>query len=429
MPMLFNSHTPVAFFCITTCNLSEYDILYKYMDKKQNKTQINNTKISDEAINAQAENVEVQEANVVETKTDENVVDLTLDNKDEVKETSVAIADNGYSGKLILVGEKKEKSKTNKFDRFWIKIWSGIVAFISTIGGWIQALILLIFRKSPPKKYCNAFVAVVMLAIILAILISPFSINSSNHEQFNVYNDGLVPVLINKGHKANEDEYIYLWGFANKKGKLVIDAKYSEVKSFRHGVAFVKLSQDNDGYLSTNWILINKKGKQKGDISIPDQQFCPVGQFSSDPNLAWVYQAGVYKYIKTNGKFAFDGAYDEAGDFINGVARVKQGSNIYFINSKGKQITEWTYDDARDMCEGLAAVKSGAKWGFINNKGKEVITRGWDAVSDFHGGYAMVKRGTTMGVIDTKGREVVDPSKNFAELQLDFDFWNGIIID
>lgn len=399
------------------------------MDKKRNKTQANNNEAKEEVVNAQNEKEIVQEANIVEPSEDENFVDLTLDAKEDVKETAVAIADNGYSGKLILVGESKEKSKTNKFDRFWLKIWSGITAIISTLGGWIQALILLIFRKSPPKKYCNAFVSVVIIAAILAMLISPFSINSSNQEQFNVYNDGLVPVLINKGHKANEDDYIYLWGFANKKGKLVIDAKYSEVKSFRHGVAFVKLSQNNDGYLSTNWILINKKGKQRGNISIPDQSFCPVGQFSTDPNLAWVYQAGVYKYIKTNGKFAFDGAYDEANDFINGVARVKQGSNIYFINSKGNQITEWTYDDARDMCEGLAAVKSGAKWGFIDNKGKEVITRAWDAVSNFHGGYAMVKRGTTMGVIDTKGREVVDPSNNFTELQLDFDFWNGIIVE
>lgn len=401
------------------------------MNKKEVKKQANKDVLQAQAVDSQDENVEIQEATVVDTVTNDTVIDLTVEKTEDVKETAVAIADTGYNGKLILVGEKKEQSKTNSFDRFWLKVWAGIVAFISTIGGWIQALILLIFRKSPPKKYCNAFVSVVLLAIILATLISPFSINSSNKEQFNVYNDGLVPVLINKGHKENSEtgEDIYLWGFANKKGKLVIDAVYTEVMSFRHGVAFVKKAQNNDGYLSTNWILINKKGKQKGDITIPDQLFCPVGQFSSDPNLAWVYQAGVYKYIKTNGKFAFDTAYDEAGDFINGVARVKQGSGIFFINSKGKVVTEQVYDDARDMCEGLAAVKSGAKWGFINNKGKEVISRAWDAVSNFHGGYAVVKRGTTMGVINTKGDLVVDTGKNFSELLLDFDFWNGINLD
>ena len=46
-------------------------------------------------------------------------------------------------------------------------------------------------------------------------------------------------------------------------------------------------------------------------------------------------------------------------------------------------LTDAIFDDARNFNEGLAAVKQGGKWGFINQQGIVVIPVKYDSVTDF----------------------------------------------
>ena len=67
------------------------------------------------------------------------------------------------------------------------------------------------------------------------------------------------------------------------------------------------------------------------------------------------------------------------------------------------------YDDALDFSEGLAAVKQSGKWGFIDKTGAEVIPFIYDVVQPFSEGLAVarIEPDGLVGFIDKSGKEVI----------------------
>ena len=49
---------------------------------------------------------------------------------------------------IIRIGEHAEAKKLNKFDMFCLKIWTYIVAIVTTIARWINTGIFKIFKKN-----------------------------------------------------------------------------------------------------------------------------------------------------------------------------------------------------------------------------------------------------------------------------------------
>ena len=289
---------------------------------------------------------------------------------------------------IIRIGEHAEAKKLNKFDMFCLKIWTYIVAFVTTLAKWINIGIFKIFKKKLPERYIVAFISVI-----------------------------IIPVYQKVGDTSTGTP-IYKWGYANKSGKVVISCQYENALEFKYGVAFVNIVKESDGIIENYWYLIDKKGNAKGDkkfyytTELGDR--LPVGQFGDDDKLAWVYVGGKYGYIGTNGKIKIDALYTDAGDFIDGLARVRSGSQEFFINTKGDQKSD-SYEKVRDFSEGYAAVKKNDLWGFINDKGDVAIETRFDNVTDFYCGYALVKSGSSYGVIDTSGKLVI-PLAEFNDI-------------
>ena len=149
------------------------------------------------------------------------------------------------------------------------------------------------------------------------------------------------------------------WGFINRKGMVVVDAKYDTVSPFSEGMAVVG----------------------KGD------------------------KFGV---IDQNGKLIIPFDYDAIHSFSEGKAVVKTGRKKFFIDQKGKTYVFGLFEDLMDFHESRAAFMTrNGKWGFIDHKGNKIVTEMYDFVWNFREQRALVKRGDLYGYIDIDGNEVI----------------------
>jgi len=124
------------------------------------------------------------------------------------------------------------------------------------------------------------------------------------------------------------DKVTAKWGYADKKGKLVIPYQYDWADSMFNGIARVNL---------------NKK----------------------------------FGFADSTGKIKITYQYDYVGRFKGGVARVKQNKKFGFINFSGRQIVPFKYDVAEDFANGSAIVGTtkgfSSSLGLIDTLGREVV--------------------------------------------------------
>ena len=127
-------------------------------------------------------------------------------------------------------------------------------------------------------------------------------------------------------------------------------------------------------------------------------------------------------YVDKNGYEIIPLKYDEAGNFSDGLAKVRIGgkygkyspildkieiedARYGYINNLGIERIPILYSHANDFSEGLAAVCMHNKWGFINRTGNVVVPLKYDCVHDFKSGFAQVfYNGKKLG-INMRGEE------------------------
>jgi serine/threonine-protein kinase len=195
------------------------------------------------------------------------------------------------------------------------------------------------------------------------------------------------------------------WGYVNRFGKLIISPLFDRAGDFEEGLAAIR-SGDKWGYVDAT-----------GKVVI-EPQFIRADDFSE--GLASV-EIGkglytVFGYVQTDGRFAINPMYGFAGRFSEGKARVKvcedetmQLCPWKFVDRGGKQVFEGSFDWAQDYSEGLALVMSGGKWGYIDETGRAVIEPRYAHAGDFHGGLARAAAGGKWGFIDTSGNWSIAP--------------------
>ena len=88
--------------------------------------------------------------------------------------------------------------------------------------------------------------------------------------------------------------------------------------------------------------------------------------------------------------------YDQADQFGNGLAPVRQNGKVLFINHSGKTMFTVPYEDAASFNEGLAVVTKQGKFGYIDTKGKIVIPLQFglnegDSIDDYSFNHAKAK--------------------------------------
>ncbi len=122
-------------------------------------------------------------------------------------------------------------------------------------------------------------------------------------------------------------------------------------------------------------------------------------------------ESGKWGYVNDKGKYIIKPRFEEAGDFIDGLARIRIHSKYGFINECGRPRIRPMFDNARDFSEGLAAVMvynsaNHPVWGYIDIRGRFIIKPQYEEAADFSDGRALVKNGDNVFYIDRMGESV-----------------------
>lgn len=123
---------------------------------------------------------------------------------------------------------------------------------------------------------------------------------------------------------------------------------------------------------------------------------------------------GKYGYIDDDGSVAIKYNYNEAFDFVDGMAKVRKGDKWGYIDQKGKETIKIKYSEIYgwdgNVCQVAMGGKlkdgilEGAKYGFIDKSGKEVLKPEYDEIGFFKDGLAYVMKGGKYGYVDKSGK-------------------------
>ena len=223
----------------------------------------------------------------------------------------------------------------------------------------------------------------------------------------------------------------FLWGYIDKTGDFIIKPRFSNACDFSEGLARVCVETEDtlSHMMRKKWGYINRSGKY-----VIEPQFDDAFDFSE--GLARVYVGNQWGYIDKTGNFVIELPFDDvyhsleldvdgflAYDFSEGLARVGDFSGyseglaragVYtgikwgYIDKTGKFVIEPQFSRAGDFCEGLARVKINGKWGYIDKTGEFIVVPQFVEAGDFSENLALVDIGpfSRWGCIDKTGKIV-----------------------
>ncbi len=182
------------------------------------------------------------------------------------------------------------------------------------------------------------------------------------------------------------------WGFLNINGDEIISFKYSYVKDFSEGIAYV--SEDYD-----KKFFIDKKGNNLFPVhQYLETKDCNEGLIIAKKDDKW---GCLDKTGKVVIPFLYSDILVRKGEIIN----VKRDRKWGGIDSTYTLIIPIEYDNAMSFREGLAAVKQNEKWGFIDKTAKIIIPIQYDAwVASFKNGFATMEMNGEKFEIDKTGK-------------------------
>lgn len=268
-------------------------------------------------------------------------------------------------------------------------------------------------QLQPNKSATRGEVAAIICQSLNLYKTVPLEYIAGGKEQFTIppemggvtnFSEGLAGAEVNKKY-----------GFINKKGDLVVAAKFDEIRNFSSGLAAVKIAD--------KWGYIDKNGK----LVIPAQYLQEPASFSED--VAKVTSEDKISFIDKTGKLLFTVTYPEAkslvvNNFSEGLAKVRSDSEkTGFIDKTGKFVIQPQPYDIGDFASGLAVINVNGKHGYIDKTGKIVIAPQFDQAQPFAEGLAAVgmKDGisSNWGYIDPTGKIVIPlqfySAQNFSE--------------
>ena len=98
---------------------------------------------------------------------------------------------------------------------------------------------------------------------------------------------------------------------------------------------------------------------------------------------------------------------------------IQQNGKHGYIDVAGRIIVSPRFNDAREFVQGLALVKLVEKWGYIDTTGNFIINPQFDEAQTFARGLALAKQNGKWGYIDAAGKFVINPqfdeARGFAE--------------
>ena len=229
-------------------------------------------------------------------------------------------------------------------------------------------------------------------------------------------------------------------GYIDKQGKVVIPLEYS--------------NQYNSSFTTTGIVVLSNGSKcgiknSKNETVLPfeyDYILDPrwlLEDAGENADYSFILKKGeLYGLANKYGDLVVPPKYDEINqDFNDGLTVVRNGYRKGYINTNGEEVIPLEYELAGNFSEGLAKVRPIREYdrynepplyigektyvGYIDKDGDNIIPFKYDAGTDFSEGLACVEIDGKWGVINKKGKYVMQP-----EVQCDdvYEFQNGIAI-
>lgn len=268
------------------------------------------------------------------------------------------------------------------------------------------------------------------ILIVSAFLFTKFSVSQS-YDLLPVRTDSLHWGYINTKGEVDikgpfDDAYFFYgerariklngrYGFIDKKGNMVIPARYHLAHDFSCELSLVEDSIYYEHFIDTKGEKVF--GLPKGvDIAEPF-----INGFSKVLSQYFTYETKTptqhYKigFMNTNGDIVFATDADDVGDFDRGRAIIIKNKTLGLIDTTGNYILKPKYDYIGTFCEGLALVRKGKYYGYIDTAGKLAIKTKYINAADFANGLAPITLDSLWGYINHKGKIIIPREYMWAE--------------
>lgn len=186
-----------------------------------------------------------------------------------------------------------------------------------------------------------------------------------------------------------------LWGYVSTNGNISIQLEYSDAKNFSDGYAAVETFEaGNTSILQARLLLIldfnlqlqvifqmdwHQSKPQKPwyidtfGTPIINPKFSAAGPFND--GLAWVMEDDYIGYINSDGEVVIPYQFAEVRPFSEDFAAVRLSRDWYFIHrNTGKIVFNQPFDDAESFVNGVARIQEGTgenpRYGYIDTLGE-----------------------------------------------------------
>lgn len=160
------------------------------------------------------------------------------------------------------------------------------------------------------------------------------------------------------------------WGFINKEGVEVTPLRFKRTTGlFTHNLIGVSDKSYDDDESSNSWYFVNKEGKEAFGTNTRYDDVEPFFE-----GLAAVEIGERWRYINTNGEYAFNTSFSRTDGFSDGLAAVQDNNELWgYINQKGEFSIITQYLEADEFVNGIAKVVfTDRTWGYIDKTGSEI---------------------------------------------------------
>jgi hypothetical protein len=204
-------------------------------------------------------------------------------------------------------------------------------------------------------------------------------------------------------------------GYIDLGGKVVIPAQFEEADSFSEGVASVLVKEragfiDKEGTLVIKPVFLRARSFHEGRAWVVAEGPCHRFHLGSDGLMT----APPCEYAFLPASLELSRTADPLENLIP--------CKYAMIDPTGTVISKNRFDDVGDFSEGLAPVKSGTQWGYVDRTGAVVIEPRFDYAYPFSEGRGMVSVRTAdssgralIGYIDRSGGYAIKPQFELAE--------------
>lgn len=219
----------------------------------------------------------------------------------------------------------------------------------------------------------------------LVVDLSGNAVTSTAYREIGPMEEGLAWVRDQRGY-----------GFIDETGTEVIPTRFSKAGNFSEGLAMVQ-EDGRCGYVN-----------RSGELVIPCE-YSRCQEFSGGRAVVYrgLKRAGI---VDRAGNQLVEPSLDRLLKFREGRGLMKDDRARFYYITEQAGLYDGYYEEATAFRNGLALVRIDGKWGVINHRGIEVIAPKYDRIEDFENGYAKVKIAGYTGLCDLNGNLLVQPN-------------------